>query len=328
MLAEVLRRWEWSGPRSPRSLADPGGPRRIGHLWPVRAGPARPGVADGTSAAAHHRGRSSARVFAWDRPRTPTGSWAGARHRAPGAARRPGRRCSSGSWGPLPGRSWLPAGCRLAVVRHRPRHSGDFHVRVPPAPRRWRRSSRPGGASCPRRAVAGRGPALRVARLAAEPGCGCGAGGLRLGTCTSATAQWAVHVRLGGLRGSGPRGGGAVLGVPGRCCLVGDPVRGQFSVTGAAPRGAVPVRRGGPSAATRSPGPWAGRGGPARPGHQLTPHVLRHAARRGVWRGIGLAAIRSCWVTGGCPPRSATCTWPRAIDAYQQAAGGPPHGSG
>jgi len=94
---------------------------------------------------------------------------------------------------------------------NRPRHSGDFHVRVPPAPealaaffaawrvelpaaRKWLAAARH----------------YAMARLAAETGCGwpsCAGCGWR--TCTSATARWArstcgwARVRAGPGQGSG-----------------------------------------------------------------------------------------------------------------------------
>jgi integrase len=185
---------------------------------------------------------------------------------------------------------------------NRPRHSGDFTIRVPPAPAAlaaffagWR-----GELAGTRKWLTG-ARHYAMARLAAEVG-------LRLRELCALGLEdlhfehgplGKIHVRAGkGSRGSGPRQRLVPMLGDARTLLVWwvTEVRGEFTDDWRLPRAPLfPSERGGPiggdsfAAALRE---VAGRylSGPVA---HLSPHVLRHAcATRLYGEGIGLAAIQ------------------------------------
>jgi site-specific recombinase XerD len=185
---------------------------------------------------------------------------------------------------------------------NRPRHVGDFQVRVPPSPAAlaaffaaWRGEL----ASSRKWLVATRHYAM--ARLAAEVG-------LRLRELCALRLDdvhfehgplGKLHVRAGkGMRGSGPRERLVPLLGDARALLVwwvGE-VRGEFADDWRLPRSALfPSERGGPIGGDSfavALGRAAGRHlrGPVT---RLSPHVLRHAcASRWYAQGMGLLAIQ------------------------------------
>jgi integrase/recombinase XerD len=215
---------------------------------------------------------------------------------------------------------------------NRPRHSGDFHVRVPPSPaaltaffaswrdelpaaRKWLAAARH----------------YAMARLAAETGlrlaelCGLRLEDLHFGHGPVGK----IHVRLGkGSRGSGPRERMVPMLGDARPLLIWwvTEVRGQFTDDWELPPAVLfPSERGGPIGGDT----FAGALGQAAAAHlrgpvtKLTPHVLRHAcASRLYGEGIGLAAIQQLlghrWL-------STTVRYVHVADeaiehAYQQAA--------
>jgi integrase len=215
---------------------------------------------------------------------------------------------------------------------NRPRHSGDFHVRVPPSPEAlaaffasWR-AELPGARKW---LAAARHYAM--ARLASETGlrlrelCG-----LRLDDLHFSHGPLGkIHVRLGkGSRGSGPRERMVPMLGDARPLLVWwvQDIRGQFRDDWELPRAALfPSERGGPISGET----FANALGQAAAEHlrgpvtKLTPHVLRHAcASRLYGEGVGLAAIQQLlghrWL-------STTVRYVHVADeaiesAYQQAA--------
>jgi integrase len=186
---------------------------------------------------------------------------------------------------------------------NRPRHGGDFTVRVPPSPAAlraffadWR-----GELAASRRWLTG-ARHYAMARLAAEVG-------LRLRELCALGLDdvhfdhgplGRLHVRAGkGSRGSGPRQRLVPMLGDARALLawwVGE-VRGEFTDDWQLPRAPLfPSERGGGpiggDAFARALGEVAGRHlhGPVR---HLSPHVLRHAcATRLYGEGVGLAAIQ------------------------------------
>jgi integrase len=215
---------------------------------------------------------------------------------------------------------------------NRPRHSGDFHVRVPPSPQAlaaffasWR-----GELPTARKWLAA-ARHYAMARLAAETGlrlrelCG-----LRLEDLHFSHGPLGkIHVRLGkGSRGSGPRERMVPMLGDARPLLIWwvQDVRGQFGDDWELPRAVLfPSERGGPIGGDT----FAAALGHAAAAHlrgpvtKLTPHVLRHAcASRLYGEGIGLAAIQQLlghrWL-------STTVRYVHVADeaiesAYQQAA--------
>jgi len=185
---------------------------------------------------------------------------------------------------------------------NRPRHSGDFHVRVPPSPAAlaaffasWREDL----------------PATRkfltavrhyvMARLAAEVG-------LRLRELCWLSLEdlhfehgplGKIHVRMGkGSRGSGPRERMVPMLGDARALLIWwvTEVRGEFRDDWELPRAPLfPSERGGPiggESFAKALGQAAGQhlSGPVT---HLSPHVLRHAcASRLYGEGLGLMAIQ------------------------------------
>jgi integrase len=185
---------------------------------------------------------------------------------------------------------------------NRPRHSGDFTVRVPPTPAAlagffagWRDEL----AGTRKWLTAARHYAM--ARLAAEVG-------LRLRElCTLGLDDLhfehgplgKIHVRAGkGARGSGPRQRLVPMLGDARALLVWwvTEVRGEFSDDWQAPRAPLfPSERGGPiggDSFAAALGQAAGRHlrGPVT---HLSPHVLRHACATGLYgQGMRLVAIQ------------------------------------
>jgi len=215
---------------------------------------------------------------------------------------------------------------------NRPRHSGDFQVRVPPSPAAlaafftaWR-----GELAIARKWVAS-ARHYAMARLAGEVG-------LRLRELCWLRLEdlhfghgplGKIHVRMGkGSRGSGPRERLVPMLGDARPLLVWwvTEVRGQFRDDWELPRAVLfPSERGGPIsgdtfAAALNQAAAAHLRGPVT---KLTPHVLRHAcASRLYAEGIGLAAIQQLlghrWL-------STTVRYVHVADdviehAYQQAA--------
>ena len=215
---------------------------------------------------------------------------------------------------------------------NRPRHSGDFHVRVPPSPQAlaaffaaWR-GELPAARKWP---AAARHYAM--ARLAAETGlrlaelCGLRLEDLHFGHGPLGK----IHVRLGkGSRGSGPRERMVPMLGDARPLLIWwvTEVRGQFADDWELPRAVpFPSERGGPIGGDtfrRRAGP--GRGGaPARAGHQAHPARAQTRVRvAALWRGHrpgrDPAAAGPRWL-------STTVRYVHIVDeaiehAYQQAA--------
>ena len=135
--------------RSPKSLADPADGRRLPRAPAGRVRPGPPGPR--RDRRRHHPRRARPRSRrSWPRPGcgpgrssrvTPTGSWATtstAGPKPPAAARPARSTCSTGSWrlryrGELHELTGRLVGSPIDEV-NRPRHSGDFTVRVPPSP--------------------------------------------------------------------------------------------------------------------------------------------------------------------------------------------------
>jgi integrase len=175
---------------------------------------------------------------------------------------------------------------------NRPRHSGDFHVRVPPSPaaltaffaswrdelpaaRKWLAAARH----------------YAMARLAAETGlrlaelCGLRLEDLHFGHGPVGK----IHVRLGkGSRGSGPRERMVPMLGDARPLLIWwvTEVRGQFTDDWELPRAVLfPSERGGPIGGDTFAGAL-GQAAPARPGHQANPARATARVRlAAVWRG-------------------------------------------
>jgi integrase len=207
---------------------------------------------------------------------------------------------------------------------NRPRHSGDFHVRVPPSPESLAAFFASWQAELPgaRKWLA----AVRhhaMARLASETG-------LRLEDLHCSHGPLGkIHVRLGkGSRGSGPRERMVPMLGDARPLLVWwvQDIRGQFRDDWELPRAALfPSERGGPISGET----FASALGQAAAEHlrgpvtKLTPHVLRHAcASRLYGEGVGLAAIQQLL---GHQWLSTTVRYVHVADeaienAYQQAA--------
>jgi site-specific recombinase XerD len=185
---------------------------------------------------------------------------------------------------------------------NRPRHSGEFHVRVPPSPAAlasffaaWRGEL----AACRKWLVAARHYAM--ARLAAEVG-------LRLRELCALRLDdvhfdhgplGKLHVRMGkGARGSGPKERLVPMLGDARALLVWwvREVRGEFADDWQLPRSALfPSERGGPIAGDS----FAVALGQAASRHlrgpvtRLSPHVLRHAcASRLYAEGLSLLAVQ------------------------------------
>jgi DNA-binding Xre family transcriptional regulator len=222
---------------------------------------------------------------------------------------------------------------------NRPRHAGDFHVRVPPSPQAlaaffagWR-----GELPAARKWLA----AVRhyaMARLADETGlrlaelCGLRLEDLHFGHGPVGK----IHVRLGkGSRGSGPRERMVPMLGDARPLLIWwvTEVRGQFADDWELPRAVLfPSERGGPIggdtfARTLAEAAAAHLRGPVT---KLTPHVLRHAcASRLYGEGIGLAAIQQLLGHRWLSTTVRHYTWPTRPSKTRTSRrpSGPPPGS-
>ena len=192
---------------------------------------------------------------------------------------------------------------------NRPRHSGDFQVRVPPSPAAlaaffaaWR-----GELPTARKWLAA-ARHYAMARLAGEAGCGWGAGRAAAGgPALRPRPARQIHVRMGkGSRGSGPRERLVPMLGDARPLLIWwvSEVAASSPTMGAAAGGAVPSERGGPIggdtfAAALNQAAAAHLRGPVT---KLTPHV------RGMRARPGCMARASAW------PRSSSCGSPVAVD--------------